>query len=75
MNLDSRGKKPELPTVRRHLELSSGSHHKRQKRRPTELWQDRMSTQTTLKELGQMIFVLLRKALMLAFSSNSDLHR
>ena len=75
MNLDSRGKKPEVPTVRRHLELSSGSPHKRQKRRPTEMWQDRGSTQTKLQELGQRIFVLLRKAHMLAFSSNSDLHR
>jgi len=74
MNLDSRGKKPELPTVRRHLELSSGSSNKRQKRRPTEMWQDRASTQTKLKELGQRIFVRLRKAHMVAFSSNSDLH-
>ena len=37
MNLDTRGKERELPTVRRHLELSSGSPHKRQKRRPTEM--------------------------------------
>jgi hypothetical protein len=75
MNLDFRGKKPELPTVRRDLELSSGSPHKRQKRRPTERRPDRASTQTKLKELGQRIFVLLRKAHMVTFSSNSDLHR
>ena len=75
MNLDSRGKKPELHTVRRHLQLSPGSPHKNQKRRPTELWQDQGSTQTKLKELGQRIFALLRKARVVAFSSNSDLHR